>query len=119
MPLAGIQLTRMLQARRERVFRAWTRPELMARWFFPGEGWACSVTAELREGGRWEVVMTDDVVDSVVTLELRELARGTELTLTHELPADPKVRQGHEEGWEGCLGNLAKHLLDIQEGDET
>jgi hypothetical protein len=58
------------------------------------------------------------VTNSLVTLELRELERGTELTLTHELPQDPAVRRGHQEGWEGCLGNLAKHL-DTQEGDET
>jgi hypothetical protein len=28
---------------------------------------------------------------------LRELAAGTELSLTHALPADPNVRRGHEE----------------------
>jgi uncharacterized protein YndB with AHSA1/START domain len=36
MPFEGIELTRTLKAGRERVFRAWTRPEVMARWFFPG-----------------------------------------------------------------------------------
>jgi uncharacterized protein YndB with AHSA1/START domain len=60
-----------------------------------------------------------NVTDSVVTVELRELESGTELKLVHQLPPDPKVRRGHEEGWEGCLGNLAKHLLDTQEGDPT
>jgi uncharacterized protein YndB with AHSA1/START domain len=147
-PLEGIRVERMLKAGRARVFRAWTQPELMARWFFPGEGWTCAVSSDLRVGGRWEVVMHDTegalhkqfgeyreivpesrlvftwscpdlaVVDSVVTLELRELEHGTELSLTHELPPDPQVRSGHEHGWQGCLGNLDKALAGA-EGDET
>jgi uncharacterized protein YndB with AHSA1/START domain len=149
MPAEGIVLTRVVKARPARVFRAWTRPELMARWFFPGQGWVCVATSELVTGGRWEAVMTDseggkhlqfgvyreiepdvrlvftwncpdlNVTNSVVTLELRDLGQSTELTLKHELPADPKVRRGHEEGWEGCLGNLTKYLLENQEGNET
>jgi uncharacterized protein YndB with AHSA1/START domain len=148
MPRDGIQLTRMLKASAARVFRAWTRPEVMARWFYPRDGWVCVVSSNLTPGGTWEVAMTDNeggehrqfgvyreivphsrlvftwscpdlnVLDSVVTVEIRELAGGTELSLTHELPADPNVRRGHEEGWNGCLGNLSK-LLDTREGDET
>ena len=52
-----------------------------------------------------------NVTDSVVSREPRDLAKSTELTLKHELPADPKVRRGHEEGWPGCRGNLAWDLL--------
>jgi uncharacterized protein YndB with AHSA1/START domain len=36
MPKSGISVTRLLPAPRQRVFEAWTNPELMARWFFPG-----------------------------------------------------------------------------------
>jgi len=142
MAFAGIRVTRTLQARRERIFRAWTRPELMARWFFPGEDWTCEVTSDLRVGGRWRVLMRDadgaqhdqfgeyreivsesrlvftwscpdlGVEGSVVTVELREVGDATELTLTHALPPDPNVRRGHEEGWQGCLSNLEKSLKD-------
>jgi uncharacterized protein YndB with AHSA1/START domain len=48
------------------------------------------------------------VVDSIVTVELIDRGVRTELSLLHELPPDPKVRRGHEEGWTGCLGNLEK-----------
>jgi uncharacterized protein YndB with AHSA1/START domain len=143
-PREGIQVRRLLKAKRARVFRAWTRPEVLARWLFPGEAWTCSVTSDLQVGGRWEAVMHDaeggrhaqfgeyreitpesrlvftwtcpdlGVADSVVTLELREVGEGTELTLTHELPPDPKVRRGHEQGWEGCLGNLEKLLANAE-----
>jgi uncharacterized protein YndB with AHSA1/START domain len=140
MPIDGISVKRVLKARRERVFDAWRRPDLMARWFFPGEGWTVAVACEFEVGGRYELDMRDaegkrhvqfgryreivpvsrlvftwscpdlDVVDSVVTVELVELGQLTELFLTHELPPDPKVRRGHEEGWGGCLGNLEKFL---------
>lgn len=142
MPIDGISVTRVLRARRERVFAAWTRPDLMARWFFPGDGWTVEVSADLRVGGRYQVDMRDpsggrhtqfgeyreilpvsrlaftwtcpelEVVDSLVTVDLAERGDETELRLTHVLPPDPAVRRGHQEGWEGCLGNLAKTLDD-------
>lgn len=147
LPFEGIQLRRTLTATRERVYRAWTRPDVMARWFFPGAGWTCDVTSDLRVGGAWQVLMRDadggehnqfgeyrevvlgsrlvftwncpdlGVEGSVVTIELRDVEAGTELTLTHELPSDPKVRSGHEEGWQGCLGNLEKLLQSAERGD--
>jgi uncharacterized protein YndB with AHSA1/START domain len=54
-----ITVTRVLNAPREVVFKAWTDPEQLARWFGP-EGFEVrrdSVTVELREGGRFELTM--------------------------------------------------------------
>ena len=140
MPIDGVSVRRLLSATRERVFEAWTRPDLMARWFFPQEGWVAAVTSDLTVGGQYEVAMNDaagglhrqfghyreivpvsrlvftwncpelEVVDSVVTIELLDRGPRTELILTHELPSDPAVRRGHEEGWNGCLGNLERLL---------
>ena len=140
MPIDGISVKRLLKASRERVFDAWTRPDLMARWFAPKADWTVAVACEFKIGGRYELDMLDTeggrhlqfgyyreivpvsrlvftwscpdlaVVDSIVTVELVDRGERTELILTHELPPDPKVRRGHEEGWEGCLGNLEKFL---------
>ena len=140
MPLEAVSIRRVLQARRALVFEAWTRPELMARWFFPDSTWTATIEHELRVGGRWQVLMREPsgvthdqfgeyreivpssrlvftwncpdlkVVDSVVTVELFDHEAGTELTLNHELPADPNVRRGHDEGWQACLGNLQQLL---------
>jgi uncharacterized protein YndB with AHSA1/START domain len=57
------------------------------------------------------------VEGSVVTVELRDVDGGTELTLTHELPPDPQVRSGHEEGWHGCLANLERLLQSTERGE--
>jgi uncharacterized protein YndB with AHSA1/START domain len=146
MPIDEVSVRRILKARRERVFEAWTRPDLMARWFFAGEGWTTAVTAELRVGGRYEIVMKDaagsqhlqfgeyreivpvsrlvftwscpalKVTDSVVTVDLVDHGERTELLLTHELPPDPNVRRAHHEGWTGCLGNLEKFIEQPETG---
>jgi uncharacterized protein YndB with AHSA1/START domain len=50
------------------------------------------------------------VVDSVVTVTLAPHDSGTALTLSHELPPDPKIRAEHEGGWNGCLGSLETFL---------
>lgn len=140
----GIELRRTLKARRERVFAAWTRPELMARWLFPGSGWTAVVDADFVVGGRWSVDMHEpsgtvhqqfgvyreiepvsrlvftwscpilEVTDSVVTVELSDRGDRTELVLSHVLPDDPKLRHAHEEGWTGCLANLETLI----EGDD-
>ena len=49
--------TRILDASRERVFRAWTDPDLLARWWGP-EGFTNPFQAfEPKPGGRWDFVM--------------------------------------------------------------
>jgi uncharacterized protein YndB with AHSA1/START domain len=144
MPGNGIELRRTLHARRERVFAAWTRPELMARWLFPKADWTAVVAADFRVGGAWSVEMREptgqvhhqfgvyreiepvsrlvftwtcpilNVADSVVTVALAERGDRTELVLTHVLPENPAIRHAHEEGWTGCLASLETFL----QGDE-
>jgi uncharacterized protein YndB with AHSA1/START domain len=135
-----ITVRRLLNARRELVFKAWTNPEVMSRWFFPMPSWTAVVACDLRVGGRYELAMRDpgggrhlqygeyrevvpvsrlvftwscpelEVMDSVVTVSLADKGERTELVLTHALPPDPKILREHEEGWNGCLGNLEQFL---------
>jgi uncharacterized protein YndB with AHSA1/START domain len=50
-------LTRILNATREKVYKAWTTPELMKKWFAP-KPWTTSVVEiDLRPGGSSLVVM--------------------------------------------------------------
>jgi len=48
--------------------------------------------------------------ESLVTVELRPVESGTELTLRHEQFFDAAARDRHNEGWVGCLGSLERFL---------
>jgi len=55
-PPEPIRVRRVVPARKERVFRAWTEPSQMKRWWTIGEGWRTSfVDVDLRVGGRFTV----------------------------------------------------------------
>jgi uncharacterized protein YndB with AHSA1/START domain len=146
---AGISIRRVLSAPCTQVFEAWTRPELMARWFFAGDGWTTKVSADVRVGGRYELTMRDTsgeehtqfgeyrevvpvtrlvftwsfpplaVIDSVVTVELVDLGTSTELNLRHVLPSEPTIRRSHEDGWVGCLRNLDVFITRELKGEPT
>jgi uncharacterized protein YndB with AHSA1/START domain len=54
----GIDITRVLEAPRERVWREWTEPERFADWFGgEAEVPAATVRMDVRKGGRWRLVM--------------------------------------------------------------
>jgi uncharacterized protein YndB with AHSA1/START domain len=52
-----IVLTRRLQAPRELVFKAWTDPSMLARWWGPKGFTNHEVEAEARPGGKLRIVM--------------------------------------------------------------
>ncbi len=59
---AGITMTRVFDAPRELVFRAWTEPERFAYWF-GGAGTevpTSSVAMDVRPGGLWKATMLID-----------------------------------------------------------
>lgn len=52
-------LTRIINAPRERVFQAWTDPELLKQWFAPRPWTTSKVDIDVRPGGSCLVVMRD------------------------------------------------------------
>lgn len=48
--------------------------------------------------------------ETLVTIELQDVAGGTELTLRHEGFASENSRAGHEEGWTGTLVKLVARV---------
>jgi len=50
-----LRITRTLRASRQRVFRAWTEPELMRRWFVEGDANMTRCEIDLREGGKYRL----------------------------------------------------------------
>jgi uncharacterized protein YndB with AHSA1/START domain len=98
-------------------------------------------TVDLRVGGRYRIVMLEpggvehrvggvyrEIVpnrrlvftwawesapenETLVTVSMMPRDGGTLLTLTHEGFAERAGRDRHRQGWDGCLGTLARHLV--------
>ena len=55
-----ILITREFDASKDLVFRAWTTPELVKRWWHAKRGTVTVVEIDLRVGGKWLYVMVAD-----------------------------------------------------------
>ena len=55
-----ILITREFDAPKHLVYRAWTEPELVRRWWHANRGEVKSVEIDLRVGGTWRYVMVAD-----------------------------------------------------------
>jgi uncharacterized protein YndB with AHSA1/START domain len=64
--------------------------------------------ARLAMSWRWEA--GEDPGESLVEIELRAIAEGTELTFTHSRLQDEDTRRSHEEGWNGALDKLQRRF---------
>jgi len=54
----SLTLTRRLQAAPDKVWRAWTDPQALMRWFAPSDEFETpTVECDLRVGGRYRIVM--------------------------------------------------------------
>jgi len=55
-PTETIRVRKVVPAPKERVFRAWTEPSQVKRWWTIGDGWkTASVDVDLRVGGQFTV----------------------------------------------------------------
>ena len=85
---------------------------------YRGTGWEVKGTyREVRVPERvvftWKETMAGapPSVESLVTVDFRDLGGKTEVALTHERDVDEKERRGHEEGWKGCFDRMEKVIL--------
>lgn len=91
-------ITRAFNAPRDVVWRFFTEPELMAKWFGPQEVHVdlSTVTVELHPGGRWDLDMVDNAtgehypIRSKLTVVIPpEYLEGSEVTGAEQMsPAD-------------------------------
>ena len=69
-----ILITREFDAPRHLVYKAWTEPELVKRWWGGERGGVMSVQIDLRVGGAWRCVMVlDDGSEAAFRGEYREV----------------------------------------------
>jgi uncharacterized protein YndB with AHSA1/START domain len=138
---AEIRIDRVLPATIGRVYDAWTRADLLTRWYCPNPTWELKVQADVRVGGDYVVEMGPHVVRGTylevepphrltfswkwdgtddeptkVEVELSEVADGTRMLLTHTGFVDAEDAANHQMGWEPELLRLAD-LLNVRQPD--
>jgi uncharacterized protein YndB with AHSA1/START domain len=133
----ALKLTRHIPAPPERVFDAWLDPATLKRFMCPGRDNAClKAETDPRVGGRYDIVMSNDMgevphwgeyreidrpnrlvftwnsphatPDSIVTLTFAAAGAGTDMTLVHDRFPSEGSRDGHEKGWTAILALLAE-----------
>jgi uncharacterized protein YndB with AHSA1/START domain len=91
-------ITRIFEAPREQVFRAWTDPDEVARWFGPEQMDTPRdrIRIDLRVGGRYELTMVrlDGAGEMTIGYEIIELVEPELLVLR----SDPMPEAGMHEG---------------------
>jgi uncharacterized protein YndB with AHSA1/START domain len=90
-------IRRSFSAPRERLFAAWTQPEIMRRWLAPGELRAADVTFEPRTGAPYRIAMlTPDGESYVARGTVREVRPPERLSLTWQWEGDDGELEGNE-----------------------
>lgn len=132
----SLSTSRIIKASRDRVFAAWTTPELLVKWWGPGPVSCPEAHVDLREGGAYRIankepdgniiwitgifknvtapekliyewnVNAAEGAITLVTVLFNEHPEGTELIITHERFPDQPIRDMHLMGWGGCLDKL-------------
>ena len=132
----SLNLRRAIRAPRERVFAAWTTPELLMQWWGPDNVTCPEAEVDLREGGTYRLANLDadgtivwisgnfqevrppeeliytwrvslaPTESTLVRVQFLPHAAGTEIVLTHDRFAEAAVRDMHVAGWEGCIDKL-------------
>jgi uncharacterized protein YndB with AHSA1/START domain len=131
---------RVIDAPAERLFAFWTEPRHLRAWWGPAGVTCSSADVDLRVGGRyrianefpdgrvlwiagefervdpprelvysWRIEPELDVHERV-TVQFEPRGRATEVTITHERIPDARTREGHEQGWVGCLDGLVEYV---------
>ena len=136
----SLKVVRQYQTTPAQVWQAWTSAEALKQWMGPAGVKCLDAEADVRVGGRYRILMKSpdgqehDVRgvyreiqpnrklvfscswertherESLVTIELRPIDTGTELTLTHEQFVDESERDHHRQGWDGCLDSLERFI---------
>jgi len=132
----SVTLTRVFNAPCPLVFRAWSDPAQMVKWWSPKEIECRDVQADVKVGGAYRIQMFSekgehvaigkylDVVpnkrlkftwqwehyampDSTVTVDFEDLGQTTRLTLTHAGLPDQEDVADHTRGWTSLLEKFA------------
>jgi uncharacterized protein YndB with AHSA1/START domain len=107
-----ILITREFDAPKHLVYKAWTTPELVKRWWHANRGEVTHAEIDLRVGGSWRYVsVTDDGFEVAFHGEYREIVPNERLVST-------EVYEGAPQG-EGEQGTLNTATFTEADGRTT
>jgi uncharacterized protein YndB with AHSA1/START domain len=87
-----ILITREFDAPRHLVYRAWTTPELVRRWWSGNRGEVTVAEIDLQVGGAWRCVMvTDDGFEAAFHGEYREIVPNERIVATEVYEGMPEA----------------------------
>lgn len=93
-----IHIRREFDAPRHLVFRAWTTPELVRRWWHANRGTCTTADIDLRVGGKWRWVMvTDRGFEVAFHGEYLDIVPDERLVYTEVYEGAPRADDGTEE----------------------
>lgn len=148
-PVASLSIQKLIPASPERVFRAWTEPDELQKWWGPADVRCLSAEVDLRVGGHYRIlnelpdgevlwitgefeviqkpclliytwcVDIDAPAMERVTVRFEAHAQGTELFLNHELISTTALRDQHERGWLGCMDGLLAYCTELREAESS
>ena len=85
-----ILITREFEAPKDLVYRAWTEPELVRRWWGGERGEVTVVEIDLQVGGAWRCVMiTGDGSEAAFRGEYREIVPNERIVSTEVYEGEP------------------------------
>ena len=95
----ALRITRTLPAPRDKVFRAWTDPQAIVKWFSPTDRYVTRVPAfDLREGGIYRIEMELEGKVHTVAGVYREIRPPERLVFTWRWETEMKDGDGGGDG---------------------
>lgn len=138
--IESLRIERWIPAPPERVFKAWTDPVQLVKWWGPKGVRCLSAEIDLQVGGQYRIenelpdgnvlwisgvyeaierperlrytwiVETARPVAELVTVHFTKHDRGTNIAIAHERIPTKALRDQHEQGWFGCMNGLVNFL---------
>ena len=106
-----LEISRVIEAPRDRVYAAWTDPEQLKQWFGPENVKTRELVADARVGGtfRWDIINSEGE-EMTMRGEFRELQPDKKIVFTWQWEDD--------EDWENHISIVTVELDDAGGGTE-
>lgn len=108
----SLEIKRVINAPRDRVYAAWTDPAQLRQWFGPENVQTRNLIADARVGGKFQWDLTNpEGEEMTVAGEYRELQPGRKIVFTWQWQDD--------EDWEGYESIVTVEFSDCDGGTEV